>query len=346
MTEDVLIIGHGICGAWLGYFLEKAGISFHVIDEHKENTASRIASGVINPVTGRRLVKTWMIDTLLPFSREAYATASQETGIELFRQLPMIDFHSNQQQKKVFAQRLQEEKTYLRYDTAGGSWSEYFNIQEGYGIIDQCMLVNMRAFIDARKNKLAEQNQFTSETFEPAFLQVGKEHITYLGRTYKKIIFCDGVRGFSLPWFTNLPFALCKGEALWLQIPELPPSSLFKKSITLVPWEKDLFWAGSSYEWSFEDPGPTAAFREKCIMLLKNWLKFPFRVLDHKAAVRPATLERRPIVGFHPLYPSIGLLNGMGTKGCSLAPYFARSLAENLLHTTPLHPEANITRFF
>jgi glycine/D-amino acid oxidase-like deaminating enzyme len=343
---DVLVIGHGICGAWLGYFLEKAGISFHVIDEEKENTASRIASGVINPVTGRRLVKTWMIDALLPFCRDAYASAARETGIELFRQLPLIDFHSNQQRKKIFAQRQEEGEKYLRSDIEDVSWAENFNTQEGYGIIDPCMLVNMRAFIDARKKHLVEQHQFTSDVFDAAALEIEKEYITYQARKYKKIIFCDGVQGFSLPWFANLPFANCKGEVLWIQIPELPSSYLFKKSITLVPWEKDIFWAGSSYEWSFEDLGPTALYRERCVGLLKNWLKYPFHVVDHKAAVRPATLERRPIVGFHPLHPTIGLLNGMGTKGCSLAPYFARSLTENLLHAAPLHPEADITRFF
>ena len=342
---DVLVIGHGICGAWLGYYLEKAGIPFHVIDEQKENTASRIASGVINPVTGRRLVKTWMIDTLLPFCRDAYASATRETEIELFRQIPLIDFHSNLQRKKIFAERMEESEIYLRSDIEDETWTEYFNTQDGYGIIEQCMLVNMRAFIDARKEHLVELQQFTSDAFDAAAMQIEKEKVTYQGRKYNKIIFCDGVRGFSLPWFTNLPFANCKGEALWLQIPELPSSYLFKKSITLVPWEKDIFWAGSSYEWSFEDPGPTALFRERCIGLLKNWLKSSFRVVDHKAAIRPATLERRPIVGFHPQHPTIGLLNGMGTKGCSLAPYFARSLTENLQHGTPLHPEADITRF-
>jgi glycine/D-amino acid oxidase-like deaminating enzyme len=56
-------------------------------------------------------------------------------------------------------------------------------------------------------------------------------------------------------------------------------------------------------------------------------------------------LERRPFVGLHPQNPRLGILNGMGTKGCSLAPYFARQLVRHLLYKEPIHPEASVSRF-
>jgi glycine/D-amino acid oxidase-like deaminating enzyme len=68
-------------------------------------------------------------------------------------------------------------------------------------------------------------------------------------------------------------------------------------------------------------------------------------VLGHKAAIRPATLERRPFLGFHPRYPAIGILNGMGTKGTSLAPFFANQLAQNIVYNFPVSPEADVHRF-
>ena len=69
---DILIIGQGICGTFLGWELMQAGVPHILIDEERPETASRAAAGLINPVTGRRIVKTWMIDELLPFAREAY----------------------------------------------------------------------------------------------------------------------------------------------------------------------------------------------------------------------------------------------------------------------------------
>jgi hypothetical protein len=35
----------------------------------------------------------------------------------------------------------------------------------------------------------------------------------------------------------------------------------------------------------------------------------------------------------------------MGTKGCSLAPYFAKQLAENIAQVGSITPEADISRF-
>jgi glycine/D-amino acid oxidase-like deaminating enzyme len=102
---------------------------------------------------------------------------------------------------------------------------------------------------------------------------------------------------------------------------------------------------GSSHEWNFTDNLPSQLFLEKTTQILGQWLKEPFTVKDHLASIRPATVERRPFVGMHPHFPSIGILNGMGTKGCSLAPYFAHQLVCHLTENKPILPEADINRF-
>jgi glycine/D-amino acid oxidase-like deaminating enzyme len=152
------------------------------------------------------------------------------------------------------------------------------------------------------------------------------------------------------PYFSRLPFAPNKGEALIVEIPGLAERMgggqlIFKKGISLAPWRDGLYWVGSSYEWSFENRKPTAVFRERTEATLAEWLKLPVRTIRHIASVRPATLERRPFIGFHPVYPAIGILNGMGTKGCSLAPYFARQLVEYLTNRNPIRPDADVQRF-
>jgi len=47
----------------------------------------------------------------------------------------------------------------------------------------------------------------------------------------------------------------------------------------------------------------------------------------------------------HPHQKNLGILNGMGTKGCSLAPFFASQLADHLLREKEIMPEADIKRF-
>src|SRR5688572_14344251 len=43
---EFLIIGQGISGTWLSYYLQKANKSFLVIDNNQSNSASRIAAGI------------------------------------------------------------------------------------------------------------------------------------------------------------------------------------------------------------------------------------------------------------------------------------------------------------
>ena len=112
-----------------------------------------------------------------------------------------------------------------------------------------------------------------------------------------------------------------------------------------MPWQDNLWWIGSTYEWDFADLNPSPEFRNKVEMQLEYWLKLPYKIIDHIAAERPANLERRPFAGLHPLYQNIGILNGMGTKGCSLAPYFAQQFAEHLINGSPINPLVDVKRF-
>jgi glycine/D-amino acid oxidase-like deaminating enzyme len=184
------------------------------------------------------------------------------------------------------------------------------------------------------------------ERFLPAELVVNGDGVQYGDIEARRLVFCDGAAGFDSPYFSRLPFAPNKGEALIVEVPNLGMKDMVaKKGISLVPWRDDLYWAGSSYEWSFDHSQPTELFRKRTEAVLGGWLKLPFRTLEHLAAVRPATLERRPFVGFHPAYPVIGILNGMGTKGCSLAPYFAHELVQHVLTGRPIRADADVGRF-
>ncbi|HNF30598.1 MAG TPA: FAD-dependent oxidoreductase, partial [Chitinophagaceae bacterium] len=113
----------------------------------------------------------------------------------------------------------------------------------------------------------------------------------------------------------------------------------------IVPYKKDLWWIGSNYEWNFENDLPSNHFREDMEARLKSFLKIPYKIVEHIAAIRPANIERRPFIGFHPIHQNIGILNGMGTKGCSLAPYFAHQFSNYIVQGTAIHSMADIKRF-
>jgi glycine/D-amino acid oxidase-like deaminating enzyme len=346
MQIDYLIIGQGISGTWLSYYLEKEGKSFLVIDNNFKDSPSRIAAGIINPVTGRRHVEVWMAREILPFAWSAYKQIGKELDITAISQINIIDFFPSPQMRQSFMQRVDEKADYVSSYADQNHFLKQFNYEFGCGEIKPVFTAHLETLIPTWRKYLRDKGKLAEEEFDIKQLQVFADKIQYKEIIADKIIFCDGNSSATNPYFGLLPFAPNKGEVLVAEIPGLPPTNIYKKGMMLVPLATTgLWWVGSSYAWEFNNPDPTAEFREKTEQLLKSWLKVPFKIVAHLSGIRPATLERRPFVGFHPQHPAIGILNGMGTKGCSLAPYFAHQLAQYLCYGKTLNPEADIKRF-
>lgn len=342
---EYLIIGQGICGTFLSWYLQKENKSFVVIDNYSSASASRVAAGIINPVTGRRIVHAWMIEELLPFAWNIYNAIGNELGIKAISQKNIIDFFTTSQMMLAFQQRLKEVKMYLHSCNDPGQYNTFFNYDFGCGQISPAYIVHLENLLPAWRNKLKESQQLLEENFRIEDLQVS-DTVKYKSINANKIIFCDGIGSYRNPWFSQLPFAPNKGEILIIKAPDLLHNHIFKKGIMIAPLEEpDHFWVGSNYLWSFADENITEEFRTKSESQLKEWLKIPFKIVDHKASIRPASIERRPFAGLHPTQKNIGILNGMGTKGCSLAPFFAKQLTDYLLHQVPILPEADVKRF-
>ena len=345
MVVDYLIIGQGISGTWLSYYLQKANKSFIVIDNAQPNSASRVAAGIINPVTGRRIVKTWMIDELLSFLIPAYEELGNELNIKAIEKKSLIDFHPTPQMKIAFDERVKENADLLFHPDDQWQYQNIFNYELGFGEVDPCYVVNLKEILPAWRKKLLSNNQLLEEDFEITELKQADSGLNYKNIKAEKIFFCDGIHSSQNPFFKNLPFALNKGEAILIEATGIPSTHIFKKGMMLTSIQKDLFWLGSNYLWEFPDDQPTEQFRKQTELLVRSWLKVPFKIVDHKASVRPANIERRPFVGFHPTYKNVGILNGMGTKGCSLAPFFAKQLTDHLNSGNEILAEADIKRF-
>ncbi len=345
MQTDYIIVGQGICGTFLSWELEKLGASCLLIDDNYPATSSRVAAGVINPVTGRRIVRTWMIETLLPFALNAYNELGKVLNIDAIRETPIINLFPTPQMRNAFIERLGEEGEYLELAHDDHVFDPWLDYHFGHGQIRPAYTVQLPVLLTSYRNKLEKENKLITGSFDSGEFVTGTNGVSWNGIKAKAIIFCDGIASATRPFFEKLPFALNKGEALLVKIKELPQNFVYKKAITLVPLGHDYFWAGASHEWDYTDALPTKEFKAKTMRQLQAWLKVPVVLEAELASVRPATLERRPFVGMHPHMPAVGILNGMGTKGCSLAPYFAMQFAKHLVEGSAIQPDAAIQRF-
>lgn len=314
---QILIIGQGLSGSWLSYYLRQLNIDCIVLDENKSYTASKVASGIINPVTGMRYVKTWMVDEAMPTAIKAYEE------FDCIEQKNMLEVFENHSSEQAFEKRMNEDYDFVQMHTS--NWANIFNYNLSIGEINPCYLVDVHSF-------LQQQNKTNTiqEKFEESFLQIENNKIIYKDIIADKIIFCDGISSKQSNYFKHLGFAPVKGEALLIQCNNLSSQYIFKNKHSIVPWRDGLFWVGASFDREYKDEHPSIEFKNDITQWLNRFLKLPYKLVDHFSSIRPANINRKPFVGLHPTQKNIGILNGMGSKGVLYAPYFANQFANNL----------------
>jgi glycine/D-amino acid oxidase-like deaminating enzyme len=346
MKVDYLIAGGGLCGVLLARSLVMAGSSVLVIDDNSNDAASRVAGGIVNPVTGKRLVRSWMTERLVPFALNCYRQLEGELSMPIVTECAILDFFENREELELFTGKLAGESRYLSMEADGHRWEFYFKYSYGIGQIAPCLLVDLRAVVNGLGAWLKKTGCYLEERFIWRDCLVETDRVFYKNIEAGKIICCEGADGTENPFFGMLPWSKDKGEAIIASIPGLPRNQIYKRHISIAPWHgDDLFWIGATHDWKFTDMEPSDAFRIKVGEQLDNWLKIPYTIKDHLVARRPANLERKPFSGLHPKYSSVGILNGMGGKGASMAPYFASELAMHLAEGKPITAEANVLRF-
>ncbi len=176
---DYLIVGQGISGTFLSYYLQKAGQSVVVIDPASEHTASKVASGIINPVTGRRIVKTWLIDELLPFVWTAYQQLGAELKATLIRQCNVLDFFATPQMRDAFENRTAEEPRLLHLLPDNDDLLSLFRYNYGIGEIDPCYLTDVQTLLRLWRQQLQQNGALREEKWEAQHLQTGPTGVRY-----------------------------------------------------------------------------------------------------------------------------------------------------------------------
>ena len=86
MEIDFLIIGQGLAGSALAYRLIKEGKQVVLLDQPEANRSSQVAAGLFNPVTGRKMVKTWKGELLFPEIVPFYEELEEVTGRKFLTQ--------------------------------------------------------------------------------------------------------------------------------------------------------------------------------------------------------------------------------------------------------------------
>jgi len=343
---DYLIVGQGIAGSILADRLIDRGKKVKIIDRGLDSSATRAASGIINPITGRSFVKSWQYDALIFEAKKYYAACADKWSVELIKNLPLW---------RTLHNVLAENKWYARsgdpgYEGLMGDpvkpelFAERLHEQVLLGPVLEAHLVDMFALVHVLRKSWVEENILIEEDFNAEKIEWDQGGLRYGEIKAKDLILCQGYEGNKCGWFANLPLQGYRGEALTLDHPSWPQHILKSKEF-MVPRFDGSVWFGSYNRKDDLGPKPT----EEGNQFLKNRMRALLRdetvVKGHLCGIRPTTKDRKPLLGTHAVLRHLHIFNGLGAKGASLAPLLSKWMVDYLVAGRPLPAEVLISRF-
>ncbi len=334
---DFFIAGGGLAGLTLAYHLtERCQASVVIVDDEHPAAASRIAAGLINPITGRRHVKTRMADTLIPAAFKFYRHLESLTGLPIIKPMPIAVIYDSIKTRNDWLAR-SAENGYEKYiDREFGPHELGCAVRSPYGgiVLKQSAAIDVPNLLSALKHWLTQRHvMFITDVFNPDEFHLVPGYVEWKNIRSRMVIFCEGWRMTANRWFSQQPMKPVKGELLLIECPELKTDYILMKDVFLCPVNSNRFLAGSTYEWNFTSSEPTQNAREKMEKSIRQLLTVNFKVIGHHAGIRPAMEHRWPVAALHPVMPQFAVFNGLGTKGFLLAPFFSEKLADELIRS-------------
>lgn len=323
MASDVLIVGQGLAGTMLAWEFERAGIPFRMVDCGHATSASRVAAGIINPITGQRIVKSWRVDTMLPAARESYCALEKELGVSLWREMRVRRLYLNETERRVLAEKQAKEEL---ADYAGANDGEGFWV-EGAARVDVAKLIAM-----------------TRERWRAAGV-LREETINFneLRGRHDLVIDCTGSASEAFA-FVNWQYS--KGECLTVRINGLAPDVVLNRGYWVLPRADGMAKVGATHCPGKRDRQLTSEAREVLEAGLVSMTAREYEVTEHEAGVRMYVGDKRPVVGRHPTDMGLGILNGLGAKGTLFAPVLARQWVNHLREGVPFDPQLDVARLW
>lgn len=342
---DYIIVGFGLAGMAFAKILQDNGKTFVVYDA-EGRSASRVAAGLYNPVILKRYTLPWkaeeQFDMALPFFKELGKQCDVESFVELpvHRVLASIEDQNNwyEATDKKDLKRFLDPVLVKNKNT-------WFNAPHHLGRVKETGRLQIIEILNAYAKKLHAEAIFYNEEFQHDAVKHEENHVIYKTIKASKIVFAEGFGVKQNPFFGKLPLVGNKGEYMIIKAPELDLDAAVKTSIFIIPLGEDLYKVGATYNWQDKDWLPSAEAKEDLQQKLESVINCEYTVVDQIAGMRPTTGDRRALLGTHPHYKNLALLNGLGTRGIMMSVYLADMLYNHLEAGEELDPDVDLMRF-
>ncbi|MDZ4758623.1 MAG: FAD-dependent oxidoreductase [Bacteroidota bacterium] len=345
LQVDTIIIGMGLAGCSMYWSLKKAGLSCLCIDPNLQQTSSLVAAGMFNPIIGKRFTTVANAQEIFDSAKKYYKAIEEMSSIKLYHEIPLYMPFQNIAHQNDWSLKLERLKEWVHDDPALDQLLTV-NYQSEYGgfFVNKTGYLDSNLYVNTTLEYCKKNSELLVERIDYEKLNVNDK--IYNNYQAKYIIFCEGSKAGSNPFVKQEFLNSAKGQLLWGQASSSIPQIIYNGKIYIVPTANNQFICGATYEWVYIDDEPNEFGKEYLIHELNKVLKYDYTIIDHKAAVRPTVIDRKPVVGnFDPENKELYILNGLGTKGVILAPHLANLITENIVNNKEIPTEYSIYRF-
>jgi glycine oxidase len=305
-----LILGQGLAGTCLAWQFLRRGVVF-AISDHGVGGSTRVAAGLINPITGKNFEPSWRIAEFYPQAIAFYRSLEQEFGETIWHPLPVLRLASSEKEWAKISTKLDlpEVRPWL-----GGAQGAPAGFHGGVELVGG-------GWLDTRK-----------------FLQLSAARFRELGLwadVGSPTIRCEGAAGLIAGGMGGHRCA--KGEILTVRADWHETHIRIGAGGWLVPIGGGFFRIGSTYDWDHLDESPTCAGLERIKAIAAKLGGEDFEITAHVAGIRPILRRSQPLIGKD--HNGDWVFNGLGSKGTLYAPRMAAMLADWILDGTRPAPE-------
>lgn len=320
-----LIVGQGLAGTCLAWHLWWRGIPFELVDLGSGGS-SRVAAGLINPITGKNFEPSKHLSSFLPEALVFYQKVESILQSTVWHPMPIRRLAASPEEWSKIETKLSRPdiSRWIADDPSPppSGWHATTLVLGG-GRLDT------RLFLDASREFFQNDGCFRLAKSDDSSIP-------------SSTILCQGAAGL-LSGHAG-PHRCAKGEILTVRAPHWPADHIrIGGGGWLIPIGDSLFRVGSTYEWEMLDENPTSAGLAKVSAIATRLADATFEVIAHEAGIRPILRRSEPLIG--PLPSGHWFFNGLGSKGSLYAPATARRLTEWLTSGTPPDPEFDIRSF-
>lgn len=343
---DYLIIGCGIAGVSFSELALQQNKTILVFDNNSQ-PSSKIAGGLYNPVVLKRFSEVWKASEQVDLAAPFYQSLEQKLNITFDFKMPIYRrLASVEEQNNWFSAADKPSLSRFLSTKLIQNTNAYIDAPFHFGEVFETGYLDVKTLVECYADFLKSNNMLSEENFDHNQIDIHDDFISYKGIKAKSIIFAEGFGLHANPYFKDLPLDGTKGELLHVRIPNLHLDEVVKSNIFILPIGDDVYKVGATYDWKDKTNVPTEDAKNELVLNLKDLINCDFEVIEHFAGVRPTVKDRRPLVGTHPEYKQLHILNGLGTRGVMLAPYLAKQLFNHLEYGTDLESEININRIY